>query len=73
MRYVNKRGEAYGLLGSEGQEKSAVFYPAPPNRALAILHQVPAKTNADRYRTGDEMAHAMRERTALMNIVDAAL
>jgi len=73
VRYVNKLGEAYGLLGSAGQEQPAVFYPAPPNRALAILHQVPAKANEDRYRTGDEMAHAMRERRALMNIVDAAL
>jgi hypothetical protein len=73
MHCVNKRGELYGLLGSAGQERSAVFHPAQPNRAVAVLQQVLAKTNEDRYRSGNEMTHAMRERTASMSIVDAAL
>ncbi len=73
MHYVNKRGEFYGLLGSAGQEQSAAFHPAQPNRAVAVLHQVLAKTNEDRHRSGDEMTHAMRERTASMSIVDVVL
>lgn len=73
MRCVNKRGELCSLLGSAGKEQSAAFYPAPPNRVVAILHQVLPRTSQERYRSGQEMAHAIRERTGSMSIVDTAL
>jgi CHASE2 domain-containing sensor protein len=57
-----------GVLASSRNPNERVAIDAP-----TILDQVLAKTNQERYRTGEQMAHAMRERTASISIVDAAL
>ncbi len=47
--------------------------PALPDCLVAIIHKALAKSNEERYRTGEEMARAIRECAASMSIVDVAL
>jgi CHASE2 domain-containing sensor protein len=49
------------------------FNPALPDCLVAIIHKALAKNREERYRTGEEMARAIRECTASMSIVDVAL
>jgi len=47
--------------------------PALPDCLVAIIHKALAKKGEDRYRTGEEIARAIRECAASMSTVDVAL
>jgi serine/threonine-protein kinase len=47
--------------------------PALPDCLVAIIHKALAKKGEDRFRTGEEIARAIRECAASMTTVDVAL
>lgn len=60
-------------IANEAPADPISLNPALPDCLVGIIHQALAKAKEDRFRSGEEMARALRECTASMSTVDVTL